>query len=924
MNTKTEYYNKKPLESQENKQLFAIDINKNGAKKWVFDTYDNIYNIINNNDFNYYNEDHTFNKKIKLHIDIDVKQEFITHLERDKCGLKLVLSIIPTITDKIYKEFNINNPPIIVLISNTLEKLSLHLIFPTIIFTNIVDMKMFMCDVDIIDHNIYKVGCFRMYKCSKLEKYNKLILFETYNYDLIDDYTLFLDSCICHNNNITPITFSKKTPITTFILNNNLQYNYIYKNIDYDKIKKALNQLKHYNDNYNDWILIGFCIKDLYLNCDINEQNYVYSLFDEFSKNSNKYNEYENINIFNKLEPIVDINYLFILADIKYYILPFYNYNEIMFNPKLYNNIQITNIDKIKINLNNIKHNKFIFIKSPCGTGKTTILTKIIEYINIKKIISITSRVNLAGEHVKHLGLFFYQDLNLDDYYYCDNIVIQLESLYKINYKLFKNGVIILDEVNSLLSHFRSSTLNNKRKHIYLYFIEIIKNAKYVICLDADLSNWNIDFMLNVDNKPYFIYYNTIINKKNIDVIFYNSIQKIIDIMVFNIQNNKYFIACFDSLTIMNDVIEYLARFNDSTKWLIYSSKIKYSLIDTSTWVDKFVFFSPTIVYGVDFNHKQVDVFSIINKSHLNPLQVYQMISRARQQNNIHIYCNNKFVSLKYKSIEDVKLETQFFIDNFKSILPNYKEYIDLDIDDEPYEIMYYNHKFIDSILKTNIKDYLIDMITNKGYNIIFNYDDSNNNFISNKNINKNIIKEKIIDILHLDKNNLDDFHTKLVSDDKFLEKHFNFRIFFNNNVDDKIIKSLDDNIFIETIHNKFTKLKICKELLECLSINSLNELTKNITTYFNNTINNQWLYDNINTIKKIFNIRTNKYDKFNYYNIYLLLITIIKHLFDNDIIIKKHIYNNKQKCYYYILNNAAVQRHVNIINKVNYIDFID
>ena len=111
--------------------------------------------------------------------------------------------------------------------------------------------------------------------------------------------------------------------------------------------------------------------------------------------------------------------------------------------------------------------------------------------------------MNLAGEHTKQLDLQFYLDLKMNDYNLCDRLVIQLESLKKCNYKLFKNGIIILDEVNSLLSHLRSPTLINRRKDTYLYLVELINNAKHVICLDADLSDWNIKFLQEIKESNY-------------------------------------------------------------------------------------------------------------------------------------------------------------------------------------------------------------------------------------------------------------------------------------------------------------------------------------------------------------------------------------------------------------------------------------
>jgi len=55
----------------------------------------------------------------------------------------------------------------------------------------------------------------------------------------------------------------------------------------------------------------------------------------------------------------------------------------------------------------------------------------------------------------------------------------------------------------------------------------------------------------------------------------------------------------------MNAIIEHLSRYGDKNDWLIYSSEVKYDLNDTAQWIDKFVFFTPSIIYENDFNHKK-------------------------------------------------------------------------------------------------------------------------------------------------------------------------------------------------------------------------------------------------------------------------------------------------------------------------------
>jgi hypothetical protein len=458
-----------------------------------------------------------------------------------------------------------------------------------------------------------------------------------------------------------------------------------------------------------------------------------------------------------------------------------------------------------------------------------------------------------------------------------------------------------------------------------MYLVEIIQNAKYVISLDADLSDWNIKFLQEIQQNDYIVYYNTIQNKHGIDATFYKYPQILIDKMAYQIKEKQYFISCFDCLTQMNLIIKYLSQFGNKNEWLIYSSEIDYNLIDTKDWINKFVFFTPTIIYGIDYNYEYVDVFSFIYKSHLNPLQIYQMISRARKQNKVHIYCNEKETYNKYKCIEDVIIETKMYEDNLGTLVPLYSNYID--IDDKPYRTMYYNFKYMDSILKTNIKGYLEDMLIEKGYTVLHNEEIKKSELTKSdvETIHKNM-KERIINLLHLNKDNLTEFEKTLVSDDKALEKHINLKLFLNNKIDNKLNNSIKNNLLIETIKSKYTKIKICMELMNVLEINDFKDLNKEIISKFKNIINNKWLDDNINTIKKTFEIRTNKYDIFSYYNLYTLLITILKNIFDGNLFIRKQ-YNtekNKNRFIYYIINDKILLEHMNIINKINDITNID
>ena len=666
-------------------------------------------------------------------------------------------------------------------------------------------------------------------------------------------------------------------------------------------------------DSYNEWLMICFCLKDLYLGTDKKEE--VYNLFEEYSNKSKNYNKENNRQIFLNVEPKIDINYLFKMSEEEYYIRPHYNFQKIIFNESNHKNIIKKDERFIDIEIEKLLEYPYIFIKSPTGTGKTTILKDLIKKSNVKNIISITSRRNLAGEHMKNLDLKFYMDLTNEEYKNCDRLVIQLESLTKCNYRLFKNGIIILDEINSLLSHFRSPTVHKRRE---VYLIEIIKNAKYIIGLDADISDWNIKFIEEIKQRKYIVYYNINKNKIGTEATIYKCPQIMIDIMEEYIKNKQYFIACFDSLKEMNKIIEHLSKIGNKKEWLIYSSEVDYSLIDTKEWIDKFIFYTPSIIYGIDFSYKEVDVFAFVHKNHLNPLQIYQMISRARKQNKVHIYMNDRLNYLKYRCVEDVIEETNLYEKNLGALI-SYKE---IDIDDKAYRTMYYNYKYMDTLLKTNIKDYTIEILEQKGYEIKYNEVSIKNKLTKLEKVK--VIKERIVNLLNIDGNNMSELEERIVRNDKDLEKHFNLRILLQGQEDDKIMESIVKNLFIETAKSKYTKLKICRKLLEILEITDIKLLNKDIIKNFEKVIENKWLTENIEIIKKTFEIKTKKYNDFVYYNIYMLLITIVRNLFDINLFIRKQIRIDNMKCVYYNLDEQVLDEHIKVMDKMKNIDILD
>jgi hypothetical protein len=119
------------------------------------------------------------------------------------------------------------------------------------------------------------------------------------------------------------------------------------------------------------------------------------------------------------------------------------------------------------------------------------------------------------------------------------------------------------------------------------------------------------------------------------------------------------------------------------------------------------------------------------------------------------------------------------------------------------------------------------------------------------------IISDKIKNLL-INIENPSEYEKRLISDNKYFEKYINLIQFLNN-----------DNIIVSK--NKITKIKICSELMKVLGIETFENFNKDLTKNFGKEVTSIWLEENMETIKRIFDIRGNKYNNTKYYTILLL-----------------------------------------------------
>lgn len=294
---------------------------------------------------------------------------------------------------------------------------------------------------------------------------------------------------------------------------------------------------------------------------------------------------------------------------------------------------------------------RFITCRSDTGTGKTTSFKTFMKNHPKERCISIVSRISLGLEQYETfnnagIDTGFYEN---ESFYPGENYIVQIDSLLKLQYwvnqGMTQGYSLFLDEWNSIVKHlFTSDTMtkNGVRIQIMDLLVEIIRDAKYVIMTDADISDQSLRFLDFVLDKQDY---------RNKD-------KKLSDYSVFienDYKHNKGTPAeeLFD--------IDTLARMMKGTKkWICPCDEARSChllkemigdenilIVDKNTterhnW-DEYdrIIFSPKVIYGLD-SIMERPVFCFYQESTIDARDMLQQINRNRNITKLYYLFQRK------------------------------------------------------------------------------------------------------------------------------------------------------------------------------------------------------------------------------------------------------------------------------------------
>ncbi len=205
--------------------------------------------------------------------------------------------------------------------------------------------------------------------------------------------------------------------------------------------------------------------------------------------------------------------------------------------------------------------------------------------------------------------------------------------------------LVILDEIESLLNHLSSPTLVDKRNLVCMIMDKLIKDAKWLISLDADFNIRGYDFLCKIRDKPKIIINDyTTVQKK---FIFHCDYNKQCFNIVEDLKNGKNIVVVALSKTTVDDV--YRRVVDTKIKGL---KAIRYtSMTDDAQKVDladvnklwstvNFVIYSPTIEAGLSFDKEHFHkMYCFLSGGSCSPRSFLQMIGRIRILEEQEIKC---------------------------------------------------------------------------------------------------------------------------------------------------------------------------------------------------------------------------------------------------------------------------------------------
>lgn len=279
-----------------------------------------------------------------------------------------------------------------------------------------------------------------------------------------------------------------------------------------------------------------------------------------------------------------------------------------------------------------------LVVKAQMKVGKTKQLKQHIDtHFNNNCIIRFVTFRQTFSSYINSLFNDFksYSDIKgtiTDEY---KKVIIQVESLHRL--QIGNIDLLILDEVESVLSQL-SSGLHKHFVASIATFVWLLTNAKYVICIDANVSNRTYNILTRFRKQSIFFHHNTY-NKASDDKYYITSNKTIwLNKLHDYLKLGKKIVIPTNSLSMAKTCAESIIKTMPHLNVKLFSSELKtsdkkmyfnnvekhWSLLDV-------LIYTPTCSAGISYELDTFDViFGCFSNLSCDVETCRQMINRVR------------------------------------------------------------------------------------------------------------------------------------------------------------------------------------------------------------------------------------------------------------------------------------------------------
>ena len=611
------------------------------------------------------------------HIRIDPTQNVVAFGDIDHCKTEDIFESFMEKLVETYELDSINEISFTKSIKHDVSEFSYHWSIPSIetnCYTLYDMMKKLKNEIENIDLSVYSSKFFRLPNQTNIDRPIQHIIIQGEMRD-------FLVHNIKKTNFISIIEKPEVEPEPEYVPDINVNVNY-----------KLINELTDEFHDYDRWSKMGWLFKSI---------GYPFKEFVRLSRTSSKFKGAADCLMhWNKYKPSkvheCVLHSILKQKNPERYAELGLSYQYI--KQPVENNIVITNIEqRYLIALDNQllddqndvltnKVNEFFAssniksfnIKSPYDTGKTKLLDKIFTKFDPKRILWLSHRKTLTNDIKGSFGEKFQFHDYQEKLYNSDRLIIQVESILKLKPPIFegevfnipKYDVVIIDEIESVLAQFESTTFKGKSRDSFDFIVEIIKGSTNVISLDGDMSSRSYNFLQYFGESINIV--NTIMFNKRNFTLNYNG-DEVHDAIRRDMRQDKKVVLASMSSKECTKIRDWMKIEFPHKKVMMYTGstddKGKLDLLDVITnWTNAdLLLYSPTIESGVNFDKEHFDkIYGVICGGSTSQRAFIQMLSRVRKIKCIDIVLLN--ISFNFK-INTINTKNMYYQEEVKQSL---------------------------------------------------------------------------------------------------------------------------------------------------------------------------------------------------------------------------------------------------------------